>query len=195
VESDNPATAFVGVLPGALAALTLLAIALGAVAANVLNVYSGAMAFLSAGVDVPLRWARAVVALAFGVVGFVIALLALGDAAHSYEAFLLVIVYWIGPWLGVVLTDQYLRRGRLPADLLYDRTHRNRAGVVALLVGIAVSVPLFSNQVLFTGLVPRLVPGVGDVTFLVGIALSAAVYALLFPRAATVARRASRPAE
>jgi nucleobase:cation symporter-1, NCS1 family len=54
--------------------------------------------------------------------------------------------------------------------------------VVALLVGIVVSVPLFSNQVLFVGLVPRLVPGVGDVTFLVGIALSAAVYALLFRR-------------
>jgi purine-cytosine permease-like protein len=118
------------------------------------------------------------------VVGFVIALLALGDAAHSYEGFLLVIVYWIGPWLGVVLTDQYLRRDRLPAELLYDRGHRNPAGVAALLAGIVVSVPLFSNQVLFVGLVPRLVPGVGDVTFLVGIALSAAVYALLFRRQA-----------
>ncbi|MHA6624538.1 purine-cytosine permease family protein [Pseudonocardia sichuanensis] len=192
IVSDNPATAFVGVLPGALAALTLLAIALGAVAANVLNVYSGAMAFLSAGVDVPLRWARAVVALAFGVVGFVIAVLALADAAHSYEAFLLVIVYWIGPWLGVVLTDQYLRRGRLPVELLYDRAHRNHAGLVALLVGIGVSVPLFSNQVLFTGLVPRLAPGVGDVTFLVGFVLAAGVYALLFRR---VAARTAGPAE
>jgi NCS1 family nucleobase:cation symporter-1 len=182
VESDNPATTFVGVLPGPLASLTLLAIALGAIAANVLNVYSGAMAFLSMGVDVPLRWARAVVAAAFGVVGFVIALLALGDAAQSYEAFLLVIVYWIGPWLGVVLADQYLRRSRFPAELLYDRGHRNRAGVIALLIGIVVSVSLFSNQVLFAGLIPRLVPGVGDVTFLVGIALSAAVYALLFER-------------
>jgi NCS1 family nucleobase:cation symporter-1 len=192
VASDNPATAFVGVLPGAIAALTLLAIALGAVAANVLNVYSGAMAFLSAGVDVPLRWARAVVALAFGVVGFVIALLALADAAHSYEAFLLVIVYWIGPWLGVVLTDQYLRRDGLPVGILYDRAYRNHAGVVALVVGIVVSVPLFSNQALFTGLLPRLVPGVGDVTFLVGFVLAGAVYALLFPR---VAARAAVPAE
>jgi NCS1 family nucleobase:cation symporter-1 len=190
--SDNPTTAFVGVLPGALAALTLLAIALGAVAANVLNVYSGAMAFLSMGVDVPLRWARAVVALAFGVVGFVIALVALADAAHSYEAFLLVIVYWIGPWLGVVLTDQYLRRDGLPVGMLYDRAYRNHAGVVALLAGIVVSVPLFSNQALFTGLVPLLVPGVGDVTFIVGFLLAAAVYALLFPR---VAARTAVPAE
>jgi nucleobase:cation symporter-1, NCS1 family len=187
VGSDNPATAFVGVLPGALAALTLLAIALGAVAANVLNVYSGAMAFLSAGVNVPLRWARAVVAVAFGVVGFVIALLALADAAHSYEAFLLVIVYWIGPWLGVVLTDQYLRRNGLPVGMLYDRGYRNHAGLVALLAGIVVSVPLFSNQAMFTGLVPALVPGVGDVTFVVGSVLAAALYALLFRRLAVPA--------
>jgi nucleobase:cation symporter-1, NCS1 family len=182
--SDNPTTAYVGVLPAFLAGLTLLCISLGAVAANVLNVYSGAMAFLSMGIDVPLRWARATVALVFGAVGFVIALIALADAAHSYEAFLLVIVYWIGPWLGVVLADQYLRRGALPADLLYDRGYRNHAGLVALLVGIAVSVPLFSNQELFTGLVPRLVPGVGDVTFLVGFALSAGLYAALYPRLA-----------
>lgn len=56
------------------------------------------------------------------------------------------------------------------------------AVTLVCLPGIVVSVPLFSNQVLFVGLVPRLVPGVGDVTILVGIALSAAVYALLFRR-------------
>ena len=57
-------------LPGWLAALTLIAIAIGAVAANVLNIYSGAMAFLSMGIPVHMRRARAYVALAFGVVGF-----------------------------------------------------------------------------------------------------------------------------
>ena len=92
-----------------------------------------------------------------------------------------VVVYWIGPWLGVVLTDQYLRR-RVPVELLYDRGYANSAGLIALLVGIVVSVGLFSNQELFTGLVPRVLPGVGDVTFLVGIALSAGLYALLFRR-------------
>lgn len=181
IVSDNPTTAFVGVLPGWLAALTLLCIALGAVAANVLNVYSGAMAFLSLGIDLPLHRARAAVAVAFGVVGFVIALLALGDAAAGYEAFLLVVVYWVGPWLGVVLTDQLLRR-RVPVELLYDRDHRNPAGLVALLVGIVVSVGLFANQELFTGLVPRIWPAVGDVTFLVGIAVAAGLYAALFGR-------------
>lgn len=182
ITSDNPTTAYVGVLPGLLANLTLLAIAVGAVAANVLNVYSGAMAFLSMGFPIALDRARAVVAAAFGVVGFVIALVALGDAAAGYENFLLVIVYWIGPWLGVVLTDQYLRRGALPVDSLYDRTFRNPAGLIALFVGIVVSVGLFANQVLFTGLVPRVFPDIGDIAFLVGIALSAGLYAVLYPR-------------
>lgn len=182
ITSDNPTTAYVGVLPVVLANLTLLAIAVGAVAANVLNVYSGAMAFLSMGFRIPLERARAVVAAAFGVVGFVIALVALGDAATGYENFLLVIVYWIGPWLGVVLTDQYLRRGALPVESLYDRTHPNPAGLIALVIGIVVSVGLFANQTLFTGLVPRVFPEIGDIAFLVGIALSAALYAVLYPR-------------
>jgi NCS1 family nucleobase:cation symporter-1 len=182
LDSDNPVANYTGLLPGWLTVLTLVAIAVGAVAANVLNVYSGAMAFLALGIDVPLARARAVVALAFGAVGFVIALVALGDAAAGYEAFLLVVVYWVGPWLGVVLTDQWLRP--TDPDLLYDRTYRNHAGPVALAVGIVVSVLLFANQELFTGLVPRLLPGIGDVTFLVGLLLAAGLYALLLRRTA-----------
>ncbi|MBW0114031.1 purine-cytosine permease family protein [Pseudonocardia abyssalis] len=180
--SENPTSAYVGILPGALAGLTLVAIALGAVAANVLNVYSGAMAFLAMGFPIRLERARAVVAVAFGIVGFLIALVALGDAAAGYEGFLLVIVYWVGPWLGVVLTDQYLRRGTVPVETFYDRSFRNPAGLIALVAGIVVSVGLFANQALFTGLVPQVLPGVGDVTFLVGIAVSAGLYAALFRR-------------
>jgi len=72
----------------------------------------------------------------------------------------------------------------VPTDLLYDRSYANNAGLIAMLVGIVVSVPLFSNQELFTGVVPAAFPGIGDVTFLVGFALSAGLYALLFPRLA-----------
>lgn len=190
LDSDNPVANYTGLLPGWLAVLTLVAIAVGAVAANVLNVYSGAMAFLALGIDVPLARARAVVALAFGAVGFVIALVALGDAAAGYEAFLLVVVYWVGPWLGVVLTDQWLRP--TDPDLLYDRTYRNHAGPIALGVGVIVSVLLFANQELFTGLVPRLLPGIGDVTFLVGLVLSAGLYALLVRRTAVATHGGTR---
>jgi NCS1 family nucleobase:cation symporter-1 len=119
------------------------------------------------------------VALGFGVVGFLIALVALGDAAASYENFLLVIVYWIGPWLGVVLADQWLRGDRIPLDLLYDRSYSNPAGLIAMVVGVVVSVVLFSNQTMFTGLVPRAVPEIGDITFFVGTLLAAGLYVVL----------------
>jgi NCS1 nucleoside transporter family len=182
--SDNPTSAFTGQLPGWLAALTLLAIVLGAVSANVINIYSGAMSFLTVGINLPLTFRRAMVAVVFGVVGFLLAWSGLQDAGSKYESFLLVIAYWIGPWLGVMFTDQYLRRGQPIDQLLYARWYRNWAGPVAMLVGIAVSVPLFSNQTDFTGLVAKAVPGLGDIAFLVGFVLAAAVYAVLRPVAA-----------
>ncbi|HKN99753.1 MAG TPA: cytosine permease, partial [Pseudonocardiaceae bacterium] len=96
-SGDNPTAQFTGQLPTWLADLTLLAIALGAVSANVLNIYSGAMSFLTLGVRMPLVLRRALVALVFGVIGFFLAWSGLQDAGSKYENFLLIIAYWIGP--------------------------------------------------------------------------------------------------
>jgi NCS1 nucleoside transporter family len=172
----QPTSAFTGHLPHLVADLTLLAIALGAVAANALNVYSGAMSFVALGVRLPLSLRRAIVAVAFGLVGFFVALSGLHDAGQKYEAFLLVISYWIGPWLAIVLVDQYLTRGAEVDGLLFDRSHRNAAGPIAMVVGMVVSVWLFSNQQKYVGPVPSRVKAVGDITFEVGFALSAIVY-------------------
>ncbi|WP_329083261.1 MULTISPECIES: purine-cytosine permease family protein [unclassified Streptosporangium] len=177
----QPTTAFTGHLPGPVAALALLAITLGAISANALNVYSGAMSLLTMGVRLPLTLRRALTALACGVIGFLVALAGLEDAGHKYESFLLVISYWIGPWLGIVLVDAYLRRGREFGPLLYDRRHSNPAGPIAMVTGVVLSVWLFSNQELYVGLVPERVPAVGDVAFAVGFLISAAVYLGLVP--------------
>jgi NCS1 nucleoside transporter family len=178
---DNPTAAITGLLPTWLSDLTLLAIVIGAISANVLNIYSGAMSFLTLGIRLPLALRRALVAVVFGVIGFLLAWSGLQDAGHKYENFLLIIAYWIGPWLGVVFTDQFLRRGRSVASLLYAPWYRNWAGPIAMLVGIGVSIPLFSNQTEYTGVVATHVPALGDITFLVGFVLAAAVYAVLFP--------------
>ncbi|WP_328608244.1 cytosine permease [Amycolatopsis sp. NBC_00345] len=178
-SGDNPAAAFTGHLPAFLAAATLLAIALGAVAANVLNVYSGALAFLAMGVRLPLAWRRAAVALAFGAVGFVLAWLGLSDAGAAYENFLLVIAYWIGPWLGVVLVELYRRRKVDVGPLLADPRTRNWPGFFSFLAGLVVSVALFANQALYVAPVPRAVPAVGDLTFAVGFVLAAGLYLVL----------------
>jgi hypothetical protein len=47
------------------------------------------------------------------------------------------------------------------------------------LAGVAVSVPLFSNQEKYVGWVPKHWASFGDITCLVGFAVSATLYALM----------------
>ena len=177
--STNPTEAFTGELASPIAKATLLAIAIGAIAANSINIYSGAMAFVTIGIKLPAHVARALVTVFFGVAGFLVAWWALPDAAASYEAFLLIIAYWIGPWLGVVFADQYMRRGQTIAGFLYDRSYANWMGLASFAVGMVVSVLLFSNQEKFVGVVAKAVPQLGDITFFVGFLLSGGLYLLM----------------
>jgi nucleobase:cation symporter-1, NCS1 family len=175
----DPTDAFTSQLASPLAKATLLAIAIGAIAANSINVYSGAMAFVTLGIKLPHHIARALVTVFFGGAGFLVAWWALPDAAHSYEAFLLIIAYWIGPWLGVVFADQYLRRGQTVAGFLYDRSYTNWNGLLSFVIGLVASVLLFSNQQKFVGVVAEALPQLGDVTFFVGFVLAGAAYLVL----------------
>ncbi|MBI5161859.1 MAG: cytosine permease [Micrococcales bacterium] len=180
-KGASPTDAFVYSMPVVVADLTLVAIAIGAIAANALNIYSGSMSFLAAGVRIPFRLRRAIIAIGFGIAGFVIALITiLSNSTSAYENFLLVIAYWIAPWLGVVLTDRLLRRGTAIAEFVPDAAkYRNAAGLTSFLLALAVSILLFSNQVLYTGLVAR-VASIGDLTPLVGFLLAGSLYLALF---------------
>jgi purine-cytosine permease-like protein len=177
--TDNPTGDFTGHMSSWIADLTLLAIALGAVSANVLNVYSGAMAFLAMGIDLPFALRRAIVAVLFGTIGFFVAWSGLKDSGTKYEDFLLVIAYWIGPWLAVVFTDRWLRRGTRIDPLLRDRRYANWAGPIAMLVGMVISIWLFSNQSKYLAPIPKAHPSVGDITFEVGFIISAGSYYVL----------------
>jgi len=178
-KDASPTAAFTGQMPTLIADLVLLAIALGAVSANAINVYSGTMSFLAMGFNLPLALRRAIVAAGFGTIGFIVALTGLNDVS-KYENFLLVIAYWIGPWLGVYFTDQYLRRGHRVDGYLFDHKHNPWAGAVAMLVAMVVSIWLFSNQTQYVGLVPKADPSFGDIAFEVGFVLAAGLYYLFF---------------
>src|SRR5262249_21897478 len=72
--TGSPTDQLVKPLPGLVASLTLLGIAVGGVSANVLNIYSGAMSFLALGIRFgKLHWQRGVVAVLFGIVGYLVA--------------------------------------------------------------------------------------------------------------------------
>jgi nucleobase:cation symporter-1, NCS1 family len=107
----------------------------------------------------------------------------LHDAGTKYENFLLVIAYWIAPWLGVVFMDRWLRRGTSVQEVLVDSEYRGsgeQVGVVAMVVGMVISIWLFANQTDFHGYLASNHPALGDITFEVGFVLSALVYYLLF---------------
>ena len=164
-----------GLLATPLADLTLLAIALGAVSANVLNIYSGALSFTAIGIKLPLSLRRAIVALGFGTIGFFLAWSGLHNAGSKYENFLLIIAYWIAPWLAVYFCDQLLRRDP-DESLLFATRRTNWAGPVAMLLGMGISIWLFSNQTEYIGLVPKHIGSAGDLTFEVGFLITAVVY-------------------
>jgi NCS1 nucleoside transporter family len=175
----NATAGWTGIFPTWLRDLTLVAIVIGGVAANALNIYSGAISFTAIGFKLPLTARRAIAALGFGAIGFFVAWAGLGNAGADYNDFLLIIAYWIAPWLAVVLCDLYLRRRQDPAQiehLLFNRKFTNWAGPVAMAVGAGLSIWLFSNQTKYIGVIPKHWGAAGDLTFEVGFVLAAAIY-------------------
>ena len=178
-SNANPTAGWTGIFPTWLRDLTLLAIVIGGIAANALNIYSGAISFTAIGFKLPLAARRAIVALGFGAIGFFVGWAGLHNAGEDYNNFLLIIAYWIAPWLAVMFCDMYLRRRQDPAQiehLLFNRKYTNWAGPVAMLAGAGISIWLFSNQTKYIGLVPTHAPDTGDLTFEVGFVLTAVIY-------------------
>lgn len=177
----NPTVAYADNM-GVFGKLVLLAIVVGAVAANAINLYSSAMSFLAAGIKLPFAWRRGIVVVIAGVFGSALAAAAVlvPDFYHNYEGFLLVVAYWVAPWLGVVFMDRYLRRGTSIAEFVTDKAkYSNPAGLIAWLAAMIISIWGFSNQLAYTGPFAKAYP-IGDIALIVGIVLGAVFYAVLF---------------
>jgi len=176
-----PTDLIAGILPHGLAVITMLAIMLGTVTANVLNIYSGSLSLLAMDVSwirsiAPKRW---VAALIIGVLGGVLSYIG-GQSGYynNYSNFLYVLSYWISPWLAIVLVDylMFRRKGSDVADF-YENSGKLRAGFFALLIGFAASVPFF-NQSLYEGPVAKAFPQIGDLSYYVSFIVAAILYAI-----------------
>ncbi|EQD80860.1 permease for cytosine/purines, uracil, thiamine, allantoin, partial [mine drainage metagenome] len=130
-------------LPHSLGVATMIAVVLGTITANVLNIYSGALSSLV--IDIPMkRWLGAIVV---GALGTVVSWIAgqHGYWAH-YESFLFLLGYWVAPWLAIVLIDYYFKsQGNYRTEEFYDKKKAFGAGTWAWLIGVALSIP-FMNQ-------------------------------------------------
>lgn len=170
-------------MPSAVYYAALLCIAIGAVAANAINIYSGTMSFVSLGIremGLTLRQRRALIGILIGVIGYALGVIFKANVApgSKYEFFLLLISYWIAPWLAVVFVDYWLRRGDYGDESIFYNTRYNRwQGVVAMAIGAVVSTYLFANDYpQYVGPIPTNNPNLGDITFIVGFIITAVLY-------------------
>lgn len=123
-----------------LAPLAMLAIAIGTIAVNAMNDYTGSLSLQAAGARIP----RVYSAIAVAILGFLFTLyLNSGDLVSKFENYLLFIIYWVTPWAGVVLADWWLRGRRADVSRLADYASlpSGLPGLAALLIGFVVSLP------------------------------------------------------
>ena len=145
-ESSDTINTILG--PGSLvAALAMIAIAIGTIAVNAMNDYTGSLSLQAAGLKIPRVYSAAAVA----VLGFLFTLYLQynGDFAGGFINFILFISYWISPFVGVVLADWWLRGRKADASSIVDfaRLPSGMVALVALVVGFAVGIP-FQNSTL-----------------------------------------------
>ncbi|MEY3855951.1 MAG: hypothetical protein RJA45_421 [Actinomycetota bacterium] len=172
----NPTAAFTGKFDPTFGAIVLLAIVIGSVSANILNVYSGAMSFLAMGFKFGFKTRRAIMVALAGLVGGFISYLGVinGDVAHQLDAFLLVVSYWVSPWIAVVLTERILSKGKNAGERALAPKN-SWAGAAAFVIATVFSIWGFAAQVLYTGPLAS-AWGVGDLTALVGFIVASALF-------------------
>jgi len=178
-----PTDLVTNLLPYGLGVFAMIAVVLGTMTANVLNIYSGALSILAIDLSFvraifPKRW---VAALVLGVLGAILCLVGQSGYYTKYSDFLLLLAYWVAPWLAIVFFDYLVvNRGRQGLSPFYNRATGVGPGFWAFIIGIVVSVPFF-NQSLYTGPIAAAHPGLGDISYYVSFVVAAVIY-LIFGR-------------
>ncbi len=165
VAFSKPSDLFTSWMPEWLKIPFLVAVILGTISANILNIYSATLSALAVGVKLKQH----IAALITGGIGTFIAILAAANFITNYENFLLVLGYWTVPWIAVTMLCHLTKRvSRLPIS----------AAFTAWVATIALSWP-FYNQALYTGPFATAFPQFGDSTFIVSFILAGVLYMLL----------------
>jgi NCS1 family nucleobase:cation symporter-1 len=166
VALAKPSDLFTAWMPHWFKVPLIIAILIGTVSANILNIYSATLSGLAIGIKLRQHW----MSLLVGGLGTAAALLSAVNFISSYEDFLFLIGYWIMPWIGVLLAAHLTNR--------IPRAAGFSAGFAAWVATLVLSVP-FYDQALYTGPFAKAFPQFGDCTFIVSFILAAVLYMLL----------------
>lgn len=156
------------------------------IAAATLGIYTAGLSSLAAA-DVVKRVrsgaaTRVVAMCCVAVVMLGVTLLIPEDFLSSYNAFLLLALYFLIPWTAVNLVDFFLvRKGQYSIKQIFTPNgiygRWGWRGLVSYLVGLAVMIPFFSTTI-YTGPVASAIGG-GDLSPFIGFPVSAVLYYLL----------------
>jgi len=180
--STDPARLVSNVFGGLVAVLVMLMVLHGPVATNILNVYSSALAAVSAGV----RVSRIKLGILAGIVGYAVTIyfLRAPSFATSFDSWMVGLILWMSPWAGVVLTDFYLvKRQKIDVAELYADPDRsaygdiNWVGVGAFLIGL-VAGWLFEFGLVtpLQGYISKNLLNGADLSWLVGLVVAGGIY-------------------
>ncbi|MDR3543136.1 MAG: cytosine permease [Desulfosporosinus sp.] len=159
VTSLNPqgdSIALIAQLMGPLAIPALLTIALSTIPINVLATYSGGISLMAAGIPLK-RWISPILT---GGLGILLVSSGSGAFADTYKNFLLLLSYWITPWLGILLVTKPFSDA--PVKLSHNKA------VVLYFLALLLSVP-FMSSTLYTGYIAHNYLEGADISYIVGL--------------------------
>ncbi len=181
----DPAKMVSAVFGGPVSILVLLMVLHGPIATNILNVYSAALAALSAG----LKLSRIALASIVGIAGYVVTVYFIfaPSFAKAFDNWMISLLLWMSPWAGVVLADFFIKRkGHIDIAELYrdPKTSAygdiNWSGIIAFLAGLLAAWSVEDGLVApLQGPVSTGLLGGADLSWLFGIVVAGGIYLAL----------------
>jgi NCS1 nucleoside transporter family len=166
------------VMPEAVAIVVLLVMTLGLISANVVPLFSGGLALISAGMRIDRRVGTCLTALG----GLVIPIGGLFQASFgtTFDSWMLGLLTWIAPWFAVLMVDYFvINKGHYsPTQLFPSQPSEWASGAPALTAwaaGFAASWPFANNPMYASPLMTEHVGG-ADFSFWVGAIVAIAIY-------------------
>ena len=142
--------------------IALFAVALSSVTGNSVNDNTAAYSLISAGIRVP----RVLAAIVTALLGYALAVAGSGHYADFYAGYLVLTLYWIAPWTGIILADWWMNPGR------HREARQAWMPDATLFIVVSVlTVLLFSSTDLYTGPIARALGG-ADIGYYVGFAVA-----------------------
>jgi len=163
---------------GGFGGAAVVAIILGATAADALNLYSNSLSARALDIRVP----RPALTVAAAIVGLGGSLWGSGNFSTFYSNFLLMLDYWVTPGLAVLFVSFFiLNRGSLPSNRAPEGIRWN--ALISYLIGVVVSIPFMaplpvtigSLTISYTGFLAKQWGG-ADFSYFVGFVVAGVVY-------------------